>query len=389
MRNSRRTASISGVVVALLIASGSAQSADKPPHQSCSFSLAAPDGSTRHYNLCPLVDLEDDKTLIQEYHAEAEDGHGDMYTTVEWRFDLKGKRPYKTNVSGECPPHTALCFHDSTYYLADDYASPVFQSGRVFPLLSAADRPVRPSPEDEPIVDFGQSTRLVSPESGSPHLLTRLQGGYHMDYPTTTEIEFLCDPTAEESALSFLYPEPLLVDSEDGPHWISNFQWRSKYACATHIDRPESIDTISFAIMEAEADEGDNDLVASPPPPLQHKRFVWVFGPLVAITVLGLLYAARKPSFRTPSYTLPSFTNPNRLRFRPAPNSLLRWTLEADPSSSQRKTQARPFWGEIELDGEGAYEEVGLIPSPTPYSSRFHGHSAGYGATANAAPPRT
>lgn len=73
----------------------------------------------------------------------------------------------------------------------------------------------------------------------------------------------------------------MLIDGEDGIHFFSSFQWRSPYACPTQHGSPAAIYSDSFVMLESEA-ESDNDLVASPPPPLQDKRLIWVLGPLIA-----------------------------------------------------------------------------------------------------------
>ena len=70
-------------------------------------------------------------------------------------------------------------------------------------------------------------------------------------------------------------------------------------------------------------------------------------------------------------------------RYRPAPSSLLRWALEADPSAkgpSSSTTSASgnvprsPFLGDLEEEGD--YEEVGLLPTPSPYQSERRSYGA-------------
>jgi len=161
--------------------------------------------------------------------------------------------------------------------------------------------------------------------------------------------------------------------------------------------------------MRITAEEGgggseEDSLAPNLPPSSRRRRWGLSLG-LVALVSIGcLLWAYRKslPTHRLPSIprlsvNMPtissstfSLSKPQSSSFRPAPGSLLHWSEEEDPSnpvptSSWRdkfprisrsttkygRSRGSTRWGGLfrgqPQEGEGDYEEVGLLPSPTPY----------------------
>lgn len=118
------------------------------------------------------------------------------------------------------------------------------------------------------------------------------------------------------------------------------------------------------------------------PPSHNTNRFTlismtYIYRSSLPLTTSSLKYTLTLPSLASLKYNLlPSSSSPRRRiqthkksksksSFRPSPSSLLRWAREDRPNTDF-------FVGDLEDGGvDGDYEQVGLLPSPSPYRSNF------------------
>ncbi|GLB41286.1 hypothetical protein LshimejAT787_0905010 [Lyophyllum shimeji] len=305
----------------------------------CRFSLGR-----NVYDLCPLM-LE---RATREIHGTA--------WVLEEGVNSLARRLYTLTLSGEandrqCPKGTWVCMRETRG--SDSPQHEVLERTTHTPIAGKLRH-------ESSLVDDGVNAvaSIFDSDHNPPSPLNLfLNGGVYDDRPRYARIEFICDPSSEDT-------DPLFTGETLGVH---SFAWSTKHGCPivdSHVDTSalkildeESNDTLPNP--EEAGDDGEQELLDPKIPPKASRR--WVASVLLLtcaflITISIILASphtrfvliSRLKSLAT-TLRLPTALCllPRPFRFRASENSLVRWAQEDMSLAALDEEEGR---GDVDVD---------------------------------------